>query len=42
MPVNAQPRRTRHNTAPSYYLGRPASFWITLGTRRAGTPDASR
>jgi hypothetical protein len=29
MPVNAQPRRTRPNSAPAYYLGRPASLWIT-------------
>jgi hypothetical protein len=40
MPVNTQPRRTRPNSAPAYYLGRPASFWISLATRRSGAPDA--
>ena len=38
MPVNAQPRRTRPNSAPAYYLGRPASVWITATAR----PAASR
>jgi hypothetical protein len=42
MQVNPQPRRTRPGSAPFYYLGRPASFWITVTTRRAGAPDASR
>jgi hypothetical protein len=42
MPVNTQPRRTRPNSAPAYYLGRPASLWITLATRRKGPPDARR
>jgi len=39
MPVNAQPRRTRPNTAPAYYLGRPASLWMTATTRHTGAPD---
>ena len=30
---------TRPNSAPAYYLARPASFWITVTTRRAGAPD---
>jgi hypothetical protein len=38
MPVNAQPRRTRPNSTPAYYLGRPASLWITATTRRRGAP----
>jgi hypothetical protein len=32
MSANA-PRRTRPNGAPAGYLGRPASFWITIATR---------
>jgi hypothetical protein len=38
MSVNAQPRRTRPSSAPAYYLGRPASVWITATAR----PAASR
>jgi hypothetical protein len=34
--------RPRPNSAPAYYLGRPASFWIAVTTRHAGTPDAGR
>jgi hypothetical protein len=34
MPVSIRHRRTRPASAPAYYLGRPASFWIALGTRR--------
>jgi hypothetical protein len=33
---------TRPNSAPAYYLARPASFWITVTTRRAGPPDVRR
>jgi hypothetical protein len=40
--ASARPRRTRSNSAPAYYLGRPASFWIAVTTRHAGTPDAGR
>jgi hypothetical protein len=40
--ASAQPRRTRPNSAPAYYLGRPAIFWIAVTTRHAGRPDASR
>jgi len=32
---------TRPNSAPAYYLARPASFWITVTTRR-GAPDVGR
>jgi hypothetical protein len=39
--TNAWSRRIRPNSAPAYYLARPASFWITVTTRRTGTPDAS-
>lgn len=42
MPVSNHPRRNRSNSAPAYYLGRPASFWITVATRRRSTPDARR
>jgi len=42
MPVNAPPRRTRPNGAPAYYLGRPASLWITAATHRSGTPGVTR
>ena len=34
MPVSIRHHRTRPTSAPAYYLGRPASFWIALGTRR--------
>ena len=40
--ASARPRRTRPNSAPAYYLGRPASFWIAVTTRHAATPDAGR
>ena len=40
--ASARPRRTRPNSAPAYYLGRPASFWIAVAARHAGTPDAGR
>jgi hypothetical protein len=33
---------TRPNSAPAYYLARPASFWITVTTRRGGGPDVGR
>jgi hypothetical protein len=42
MSVSTRPRRTCPNGAPAYYLGRPASFWITLTTRRPGAPHARR
>jgi hypothetical protein len=42
MPVSNQPRSNRPNGAPAYYLGRPASFWITLTTRRRRAVDAPR
>ena len=40
--ASARPRRTRPNSAPAYYLGRPASFWIAVATRHASTPDTGR
>jgi hypothetical protein len=40
--ATVQSRPTRPNSAPAYYLARPASFWIAVTTRRAGTPDAGR
>lgn len=36
--VSARSRRTRPNSAPAYYLARPASFWITVTTRHAKAP----
>ncbi len=39
MPSTPTPRRTRPNSAPAYYLGRSASFWITT-TRHTGAPGA--
>ena len=39
--TSARSRRIRPNSAPAYYLARPASFWITVTTRRAGAPDAA-
>jgi hypothetical protein len=34
-----RPRPGRPNTAPAYYLARPASVWITATTRPAGAPS---
>jgi hypothetical protein len=42
MPVRTHHRRTCPNSAPAYYLGRPASFWVTLTTRRRAAPDVRR
>lgn len=42
MSANADPPRTRPNGAPAYYLGRPASVWIAVTTRRAGALDPRR
>jgi len=41
MSANARPRRIRPNSAPAYYLGRPASVWLTATTRQ-GAPDPRR
>jgi hypothetical protein len=38
--TNARSRHIRPNSAPAYYLARPASFWITVTIRRAAAPDA--
>lgn len=40
--TNTRPRRARPNSAPAYYLARPASVWITATTRHAAAPDAGR
>jgi hypothetical protein len=40
MSVNAQPSCTRPNSAPAYYLGRPASVWITITTGCKTAPGA--
>jgi hypothetical protein len=40
-PMSAKPgaRKSRPTGAPAYYLGRPASWWITATARqRAGSP----
>jgi hypothetical protein len=42
MSANAYPRPTRPNSAPAYYLGRPASVWLTVTTPRPGAPDPRR
>jgi hypothetical protein len=42
MSANAEPRRTRPNGAPAYYLGRPASVWLTITTGRPEAPDPRR
>lgn len=42
MPADIRPRPTRPASAPAYYLGRPASFWITLSTGRRRAPGARR
>ena len=42
MSANTQPRRIRPNSAPAYYLGRPASVWLTITSRRRGAPDPRR
>jgi len=39
MSVIARPRRIRPNSAPAYYLGRPASLWMTI-TGSKTSPDA--
>ena len=33
---------TRPNGAPAYYLGRPASVWLSITARRPGAPDTRR
>ncbi|HKS52046.1 MAG TPA: hypothetical protein VJS67_09280 [Pseudonocardiaceae bacterium] len=42
MPVISRPRRIRPNTAPAYYLGRPASLWISVTTGQPEVPDSLR
>src|SRR5262249_59138481 len=42
MPVISRPRRIRPNSAPAYYLGRPASVWISVTTARPGAPQGRR
>jgi len=37
-----RPRPGRPNTAPTYYLARPAGVWITAITRHARTPQVDR
>lgn len=39
MSVTSRPRRIRPNSAPAYYLGRPASLWISVTTGPAGVPE---
>jgi len=41
MPVTSPPRRIRPATAPAYYLGRPASVWLSA-TGRTGAPKGAR
>jgi hypothetical protein len=42
MSVNSRTRRIRPNSAPAYYLGRPASLWISVTTGNSGKPDVRR
>jgi hypothetical protein len=42
MSVNSRTRRIRPNAAPAYYLGRPASLWISVTTTHTGVPDGQR
>ena len=42
MPVTSRPRRIRPNSAPAYYLGRPANLWISVTTRHPGAPEGHR
>jgi len=43
MPSHARSRSPRPNNAPAYYLGRPASWWITASTgRRTRAMDGAR
>ena len=42
MPVNSRPRLIRPNSAPAYYLGRPASFWISATTGPARALEGRR
>jgi hypothetical protein len=40
--IQAEVMTIRPNSAPAYYLARPANFWITVTTRRPGAPDVGR
>ena len=40
MSINTQPSRIRPNSAPAYYLRRPASVWITITTGCRTAPGA--
>lgn len=42
MPANSRPRRIRPSNAPAYYLGRPASLWISVATGHTEAPDGLR
>jgi hypothetical protein len=42
MSVTSQPRRIRPNSAPAYYLGRPASLWISATTGPVRAPEGRR
>ena len=39
MSANVRPRRTGLNDASAYYLGRPASVWLTITARRPEAPE---
>ena len=38
MPASSGSPHARPNSAPAYYLGRPASWWITTHHRRPQPP----
>jgi hypothetical protein len=39
---DSRPRRIRPNSAPAYYLGRPASLWISATTGHTRAPEGRR
>jgi hypothetical protein len=40
--MSANARTRRPNGAPAYYLGRPASVWLTVTIRRPEAPEPRR
>jgi hypothetical protein len=42
MSATSRPRRTVPASAPAYYLGRPASVWISVTSGHAGPPEGRR
>jgi hypothetical protein len=40
MSATSRSRRSVPHSAPAYYLGRPASVWISVTSGHAGAPEA--